>query len=431
MKRYSSWGRYCYAQSEPLSAAWLSDVRYGDGLNVVRGQARSYGDSCLLDEGSCIEMSDLKRFIAFDKTQGVLRAEAGVTLADVLAVAVPAGWFLPVTPGTKFVSLGGACANDVHGKNHWRDGSFGSHVLRLGLLRSSGELLELSAQENANLFAATIGGLGLTGVILWVEIQLTPITSAYVDDSSRQCENLSELLACFDETRETHQHRVAWLDCNAKGADIGRSIFSAANYSSLGPLANLQSSPLTVPFAPPVSPLNRVTVSAFNWLYYRKLRAAEKQSLQHYDTFFYPLDNIHHWNKMYGRKGFLQYQCVISQNVAAGLHALLKRISDSGQASFLSVLKELGEQCSPGLLSFPKAGYTLALDFPNKGKATLELLNDLDAITLEHNGRVYPAKDARMSAAMFRAGYGDKLEQFNLYRDPQLCSDFWRRVSDA
>lgn len=431
MSRYSSWGRFLYAESERVQPAWRDDIVLAEQKNLPRGYGRSYGDSCLVDGGTVIEMTGLNRFIAFDKTTGLLRAEAGVSLADILRVCVPAGWFLPVTPGTKFVSLGGACANDVHGKNHLRDGSFGNHVTQVELLRSSGERLLLSRTTNPELFAATIGGLGLTGAIVWVELQLAPIQSAYVDDNSRQCQNLSELLVCFDETRETHQHRVAWLDCNAKGADIGRSIFSAANYAQIGALANLQSSPLTVPFAPPISPLSRTTVSAFNWLYYRKLRAAEKESLQHYDAFFYPLDNIHDWNKIYGRKGFLQYQCVISDNVADGLRALLNRISDSGQASFLSVLKELGEQSSPGLLSFPKAGYTLALDFPNKGKATLKLLNDLDAITREHAGRVYPAKDARMSAEMFTYGYGEKIEQFNQYRDPAFNSDFWRRVTKS
>lgn len=429
MTRYSSWGRYVNAESEQIVFAWQSDISFEEKLYLARGLGRSYGDSCLINQGSTIEMASLNRFIAFDKTTGVLRAEAGVSLADILNVSVPVGWFLPVTPGTKFVSLGGACANDVHGKNHLQDGSFGCHVRCLGLARSSGEILELSPEQQPELFAATIGGLGLTGLIVWVEIQLTPIQTAYVDDDSKQCHNLEELLVRFDETRATHQHRVAWLDCNAKDAAIGRGIFSAANYASLGSLANLQTAPLSVPFAPPISPLNKTTVTAFNWLYFRKLRAAEKQSLQHYNQFFYPLDNILNWNKIYGRRGFLQYQCVIADDVSQGLFKLLKRIGDSGQASFLSVLKELGDSAAPGLLSFPKAGYTLALDFPNKGKDTLNLLNDLDAITREHAGRVYPAKDARMSKAMFYAGYGDKLEQFNQYRDPAFSSDFWRRVT--
>lgn len=429
--RYRSWGNYCHADSEPLRPAWLSELALPDGEFLARGFGRSYGDSCLLSGGSQLEMTSLNRFIAFDRRSGLLRAEAGVSLADVLAVCVPAGWFLPVTPGTKFVSLGGACANDVHGKNHLMDGSFGNWITQLSLLRSDvGELI-CSREQNPEWFAATIGGLGLTGVIRWLEIQLQPVASAYVEDDSIQCQSLHECLQWFAESRDSHRHRVAWLDCNARGSSLGRGIFSRANYAEVGGLQSPKKQPLSVPLTLPAQLLNRYTVSAFNAVYYRKLRAVRRQSLQHYNPFFYPLDNLLHWNRIYGSRGFLQYQCVVTRDVTAALEALLQRISQSGQASFLSVLKELGEHRSPGLLSFPRAGYTLALDFPFLSQQTLDLLNDLDAITREAGGAVYPAKDARMSASMFQFSYGAQLPGFEPYIDPRCRSDFWRRTGGA
>jgi FAD/FMN-containing dehydrogenase len=342
---------------------------------------------------------------------------------------VPHGWFLPATPGTKFVTLGGAIANDVHGKNHSSDGTFGRYVRAFELLRSDGSRRLCLPTENAEFYSATIGGLGLTGFIVWAEIQLLKIQNAFVDDDSFQCQNLDHCLQLFEQSKTSHQYRVAWIDCLAQGDALGRGIFSRANHCSNKTLSAMPvpRKKLSVPLTFPPYVLNKYTVSAFNALYFRKLGATKKSARLDYDTFFYPLDNIHHWNRIYGPRGFLQYQCVVAREPRAALHALLKRIAGSGQASFLSVLKEFGGLQSPGMLSFPRKGFTLALDFPNLGQSTLNLLDDLDAIVREAEGAIYPAKDARMSPDMYRFGYS-AIEKFSQYIDPKFSSSFWRRV---
>jgi FAD/FMN-containing dehydrogenase len=426
-----SWGRYFNYSHDERTMRWRQDALPISGATCLPyGLGRSYGDSCLNDGGVLINAQALDRLIAFDANAGILCCEAGVSLAGILQLCVPRGWFLPVTPGTKFVTIGGAIANDVHGKNHERDGTFGRYVRAFELLRSDGSRLRCSATENPEFYHATIGGLGLTGFVTWAEIQLLRVQNAFVDDDSFQCRDLEHCLQLFEQSRTSHQYRVAWIDCLAQGRSLGRGIFSRANHSSNNSLPathQQNNNKLTVPITFPPYVLNRYTVSAFNALYFRKLGAPEKKSRLDYDKFFYPLDNIHHWNRIYGPRGFLQYQCVVTREPSAALRALLLRIASSGQASFLSVLKEFGALESPGLLSFPRKGFTLALDFPNLGQSTLDLLNDLDAIVREAEGAVYPAKDARMSPEMFHLGY-PAVEDFIQYIDPQFSSSFWRRV---
>ena len=425
-----SWGRYFHYTHEERTLFWRGEVLPAiQSTMLPHGLGRSYGDSCLNDGGTLLHARALNHFIHFDKTTGLLRCEAGVSLADILDICVPQGWFLPAIPGTKFVTVGGAVANDVHGKNHCADGTFGRHVTALELLRSDGERLFCTPSENADLFCATIGGLGLTGFVTWVELQLIRVKNAFVNDDSFQCDNLDHCLQFFEQSRHTHRYRVVWLDCLAEGSALGRGIFSRANHCESDSLPALHKTgkKLSVPLTFPPHVLNQYSVQAFNALYYRKLGGRKKSTRASYDAFFYPLDNIHHWNRIYGPRGFLQYQCVVTRDVREALHALLKRIAQSGQASFLSVLKEFGDLPSPGMLSFPRKGYTLALDFPNLGERTLNLLNDLDAIVREAEGAIYPAKDARMSPAMFRAGFAD-IERFVLHIDPQFSSSFWRRV---
>lgn len=425
-----SWGHYFHYEHDERVLFWRDELLPSTENKILpHGLGRSYGDSCLNAGGTLVHARALNHFIQFDKKNGLLRCEAGVSLADILAVCVPQGWFLPVTPGTKFVTIGGAVANDVHGKNHVVDGTFGRHVSALELLRSNGERLLCTPSENIALFCATIGGLGLTGFITWVEVQLLPINNAFVNDDSFQCDNLDHCLQYFEQSRETHRYRVAWLDCLAQGNALGRGIFSRANHCDNGAFPALPEprKKLSVPLTFPSHVLNHYSVSAFNALYYRKLRGRKKSARLSYDSFFYPLDNIHHWNRIYGPRGFLQYQCVVTKDTRDALHALLQRISSAGQASFLSVLKEFGNLLSPGLLSFPRKGYTLALDFPNLGSSTLNLLNDLDAIVREAEGAVYPAKDARMPPDLFRAGF-PALDRFFEHIDPQFSSSFWRRV---
>lgn len=425
-----SWGRYFHYRQNDCALYWPGELLPVTNQSLLpHGLGRSYGDSCLNENATLVHTRGLDRIINFDVQTGVLRCESGVSLADLLDICVPHGWFLPVTPGTKFVTVGGAIANDVHGKNHHRDGSFGRHVKAFELLRSDTSRLLCKPDSHSEYFCATIGGLGLTGLIVWAEIQLLKIQNAFVDDDSFQCQSLDHCLQLFEQSSASHQYRVAWIDCLAQGGALGRGIFSRANHCSNEELPAMPVSrkKLSVPFTFPPYVMNKYTVTAFNALYFRKLGGIKKSSRLDYDAFFYPLDNIHHWNRIYGPRGFLQYQCVVSREPREALHALLARIAHSGQASFLSVLKEFGDLKSPGMLSFPRKGYTLALDFPNLGESTLTLFNDLDAIVREAEGAIYPAKDARMSPAAFRAGY-PAINNFLPYIDPQFSSSFWRRV---
>ena len=404
----------------------LRDPAWSDKLAI--GLRRSYGDSCLNTGGAVIETTGLDRLMAFDAEAGRLRAEAGVSLSEALQVVVPRGWFLPTTPGTRFVTLAGAVANDVHGKNHHRAGSFGSNVAMLGLIRSDGRRLALAPEADSDLFRATIGGLGLTGFIEWVEFQLTPIPSAVLDVEIAPFESLEHFWALAAESADSHEHTVAWIDCTT---NRGRGAFSRANWAPAGAqLARHNDKSIrVVPFDFPGFALNRLSVGAFNELYYRFQKLKVATTRQSYQDYFYPLNSIRGWNRLYGARGMRQYQCVIpwgEERVA--LPALLSEIARAGEASFLAVLKTFGDKSSPGLLSFPRPGTTLALDFPNRGETTLALMGRLDAIVREAKGALYPAKDGRMPADMFQRSFPN-WEIFASLKDPAMNSDFWRRVS--
>jgi FAD/FMN-containing dehydrogenase len=399
------------------------------GTTLPFGNGRSYGDSCLAATDHVLSLRGLNRFISADWTTGVLRAEAGVTLGEVLAVAVPRGWMLAVTPGTQFVTLGGALANDVHGKNHHVRGTFGRHVRRFSLLRSDGASHECAPDENLELFRASIGGLGLTGIIGWVEIQLMPVRSSRLTVHSRAFGNLDEFLALSRELDPQHEYGVAWIDCLAGGAALGRGIYLSADHAVDGEFASHPKRVRTVPFALPWSPVNRVTLKAFNAFYYRRQAARAGRAEVDYASYFYPLDGLLEWNRMYGRRGFQQYQFVVPEAAARdALHAFLRAIGAAGTGSFLAVLKRCGELSSPGLLSFPMPGISLALDFPQHEAKNQALFSRLDAIVRDAGGRLYPAKDAHMSGADFRAAYPawQALEQL---RDPALMSRFWQRTT--
>jgi L-gulonolactone oxidase len=397
------------------------------GSKLALGLRRSYGDSCLNGEGALIDTTALDRVIAFDPKMGRLRAESGMSLSEALKLSVPQGLFLPTTPGTRFVTLGGAVANDVHGKNHHSAGSFGASVLALGLRRSDGGQLTVTPETEPSLFRATVGGLGLTGVIEWVEVSLAPIPSTVLDVEIVPFQNLEAFWALATKSVGSHEHTVAWIDC---ASARGRGVFTRANWASSGGLVpHDDGSPRAVPFEFPGFVLNRLSVGAFNELYYRlhKLKAAKQT--QDYARYLYPLDSIRDWNRLYGACGMRQYQCVIPRGAErAALPALLGEIARSGQASFLAIIKTLGDKPSPGLLSFPRPGTTLALDFPNRGKLTLALMSRLDAIVRDAKGALYPAKDGRMPADMFRLSFPE-WETFAQLKDPAMNSDFWRRVS--
>jgi FAD/FMN-containing dehydrogenase len=433
MRRYQSWGRYPRATPRAVAPiVWRSDPpRLAElgGPVLPYAYGRSYGDSCLNDGGVLLDVAPLKRFIAFDEERGVLRCEAGVSLADVLELVVPRGWFLPVVPGTKFVSVGGAIANDIHGKNHHVAGTFGCHVTTFELLRSTGERLVCSPEQNAELFRATIGGLGLTGVVLWAEFRLKRIPGPSIAMERIRFARLDEFFELSASDRD-HEYTVAWVDCLARGEHLGRGLYMRGEHapSANGAAPVPAPSRLAVPFDMPAGLLNAATVAAFNAVYYRSQLRARVERVVPYESFFFPLDGVHHWNRMYGRPGFLQYQCVVPDETDRGpITAILERISRAREASFLAVLKRFGTVTSPGMLSFPRPGATLALDFRNRGARTLALLDDLDAIVREAGGAVYPAKDARMSADSFRR-YFPAWEAFAAHVDPQFSSSFWRRV---
>jgi len=435
MKSYQSWGHYpkinknkqdvYHVYSDSFS---FPDLNENDSASFLAyAQGRSYGDVCLNENGILLDTQHLDQFIDYDKEKGILRCEAGVTFETILQLIIPHNWFLPVTPGTKYISVGGAVANDVHGKNHHKVGTFGRHVLKLELLRSNGDRIICSPTENTELFNATIGGLGLTGLINWVEFSLKKISGSNIEQETFRFNNLNEFYKLSDDSNNNWEYTVAWIDCLASGDELGRGLFMRGNHCPSSTKHKFKPAKLSVPFNAPGFLLNKYTVRIFNHLYFKK--PIKQYSKIDYNPFFYPLDAISNWNKLYGRKGFMQYQCVISnEHREMAMTEMLSVISESGQASFLTVLKEFGDIKSPGMLSFPRPGITLALDFPNRGQVTLELLNRLDNITLKYSGSVYPAKDARMSAASF-ARYYPNWKEFEQYIDPHFSSSFRRRVA--
>ncbi|MEZ2419345.1 FAD-dependent oxidoreductase [Luteibacter sp. RCC_6_2] len=431
--RGQSWGRYPRATQRIVSFSDRhSPLPSADLSMLPRGNGRSYGDSCLNSGGILLHTRSMDRFIAFDPATGVLECEAGVLFADVLDLVVPQGWFLPVTPGTRYVTVGGAIANDVHGKNHHRAGTMGHHVRGFELLRSDGQRMQCSPTNNADWFAATVGGLGLTGMITRATIQLRRIASPWMITESHRFGDLRSFFDLSARSESDYEYTVAWIDCVARGRSLGRGVFSRSNHAPAHPdqRPNPPKDRPGIPFTPPVSLVNRLSLRAFNQLYYHWQRRKVAYATTHYLPFFYPLDGISDWNRMYGPRGFLQYQCVVPPTDAeAVVLDLLQLISQSGQGSFLAVLKQFGSVPSPGMLSFVRPGTTLALDFANGGPKTFSLLDKLDALVSAAGGAVYPAKDARMSSANFRT-YFPYWKDFMPFIDPSFSSSFWRRVME-
>jgi len=394
------------------------------------GCGRSYGDSGLNADGALIDATGLDRFIELGD-DGLLRCEAGVTLAEILDLVVPRGWCLPVVPGTRWVTVGGAIANDIHGKNHHRLGTFGTHVTRLELVRSSGERMVCSAEANPELFAATIGGLGLTGLILWAEIRLQRVAGPGIDEERIRFEGLDQFLAIAAEDAQ-HEYTAAWVDCLRRGRRLGRGVyFRGAHGARPSGWRSLAVDPrVRVPCDAPSALLNRLTISAFNALNYRRAPRGRSRRAVEFGSFFFPLDGIGDWNRLYGRRGFVQYQCVVPEAAREAIREILERVSGSREVASLGVLKRFGDRRSPGLLSFPRPGLTLAVDLALRGRATLGLLEELDGLVRQVGGAVYPAKDARMSGESFRAFF-PAWERFARQMDPRFSSSFWRRVSGS
>jgi FAD/FMN-containing dehydrogenase len=430
-RHVASWGRHPALSPERTVALRDRDARLPGHLPPALpfGNGRSYGDSCRNAGGTLLLTRGLDRFIDFDAERGVLRCEAGVLFDDILRLVVPAAWFPPVTPGTRFVTMGGAIANDVHGKNHHVAGSFGRHLDCFELLRSDGTRQLCSPTQAPELFAATIGGLGLTGLITWAQFRLSRIPGPWLAVETLRFRSLDEFFALSGESNEW-EHTVAWIDCLAPRGERGRGLFSrarpVAHDRTAAPVPRTR---LRVPFTPPVPLLGGAGLRHFNRLWFH--RPLRRHAVRHYAPFLYPLDGIGDWNRLYGPRGFVQHQCVIPPDVAQPvMAAMLDRIAADGAGSFLAVLKRFGDLPSPGLLSFPRPGTTLALDFPWRGGRTARLLAALDGMVAEAGGAVYPAKDAHMSGAHFRAFF-PRWQAFSGFVDPGFSSSFWRRVTSG
>ncbi len=429
---FESWGRYPTYPAHMKPLHWQGDFpRAIDGVHhgaLPVGMGRSYGDVCLLKDGTLLPTVSMNRILDFDMATGVLTAEAGITLAQILEFTVPRGYFLPVSPGTKYVTLGGAIANDIHGKNHHVAGTFGCHVPQFELVRSDGTRLICSQTENPDFYAATIAGLGLTGVITWAQLKMIPIVSRACDVEYIHFHGVDEFLDLT--TRYAHAtYTVSWVDVTSTGKNFARGIFMAGEHSTVpAPLTTSAKPKLTFPIELPGFALNKYSVAAFNTLFFHKQMGAHKKFVQDYEPYFYPLDAVLKWNKMYGKSGLLQFQYAIPwEHAREGTIAILGEVAKSGLASFLAVLKAFGDMPSPGMMSFPRAGITLALDFPIKPGVSFALFDRLAEMTNEFGGRLYPAKDARMTSAQYQTFY-PQWESFARFKDPALTSSFWERV---
>ena len=431
MKKVSSWGRlsaHSHDMVDLSDRSGISGVLAKHRPGIAHGMGRSYGDVCLNPEGVLWKTTRLDRFIHFDDSTGRLVCEAGVLLRDIQRLVIPRGWILPVSPGTQLVTVGGAIANDVHGKNHHVSGSFGDHVQWLRLVRTNGEIIECGPSLRPDWFTAIVGGLGLTGIIIEIEIQLRRVVGPWLSIETVPYANLGEFFQLADGSEAEWEHTVSWIDCvSGKG---GRGLFMRANPTDGDDRPEPKKDrKLTVPLVPPVSLVNRLSLRPFNMAYFHLKKWQADHAIVHYEPFFYPLDNLLEWNRMYGPKGFFQYQSVVPREVGQdAVQAMLSEIARSGDGSFLTVAKTFGNRQPVGMMSFPQPrGVTLALDFPNKGVRTIKLFERLDDIVRQAGGRIYLAKDARMPRDLFETGY-PRLDEFLKYRDPGISSALSRRL---
>ncbi len=402
----------------------LKEVMQDSLPGLPFGVGRSYGDVCLNPKGNLWDCAGMNKFLSFDRQQGILHCEAGTLLRDIQRLVVPEGWILPVSPGTQLVTVGGAIANDVHGKSHHRQGTFGNHIRKFRLLRTDGEMIECSPIAEPEWFAATVGGMGLTGVILDAEIKLQKITGPWIESETIPFSSLEEFFILNEESEQDWEYTVSWIDC----LNSGKGLFMRGNHSEQSGGREPGGLSLTMPFTPPVSLVNKISLRLFNTAYYAVNKRKKGKFITHYQPFFYPLDKLHEWNRMYGPRGFFQYQIVVPKDDGRkSIATVLKTIERSGEGSFLAVLKTFGDKEPVGLMSFPRPGITLALDFPNKGRTTMELFDELNNIVADAGGRLYGAKDACMPIELFKKGY-PQLETFLQYRDPGITSGLSRRL---
>lgn len=432
MAEITNWGRYLKVSGEEKRVErieQLSEYIEKTSRFIPRGNGRCYGDSSLQKE--ILSTLGLNKFLNFDKEKGLLTCESGVLLKEILKVIVPNGFFLPVTPGTKFITIGGAVAANVHGKNHHKEGAISRYIIEMQIMIEDGSILDCSRSSNSSLFYQTIGGMGLTGIILSVTFELKRIETSYIKTKSIKAANLQQILEYFDKYKD-YTYSVAWIDCLAKKENIGRSILMLGEHAKFFDLPEKISSPkkihddksIVIPPYFPSFALNKYSINIFNWLYYNKFSAQEKNQIQHYNSYFYPLDKLSKWNRIYGKQGFVQYQFVLPfMNGRENLYNILEKISDAGCGSFLAVLKTFGErEENVSSLSFPTSGYTLALDF-KVSKKVFVLLQELDKLVIEYGGKIYLAKDALLSAKTFRIMYPEQVihaPKFNSLQSERL-----------
>jgi decaprenylphospho-beta-D-ribofuranose 2-oxidase len=434
----SGWGRYPVVETDayrPERIARLGELVRGRGPVLGRGLGRSYGDAALNGAGTTILFERLNRFLSFDPETGVLECEAGATIADIIQVFGPRGFLPAVCPGTRYVTVGGAIACDIHGKNHHRDGSFGRHVLGFRLITASGEAVGCGPDRDPDLFRATVGGMGLTGLIAEATIRLRRVPGPHISVDYDRAPDLDTALRMFEENDERYAYSMAWIDCLARGRALGRSVLMRGDPvpEQTTPLVAASGPPrLRVPFDLPTWVLNPVTMRAFNTLYYHRHPVRRHGVVTDFESFFFPLDRIGDWNRIYGRRGFLQWQCVVPTETGRAALIRLLELARRGHGSFLAVLKRFGEETGAGPLAFPRPGYTLALDFPANGDGLLRLLDAMDDIVAEAGGRLYLAKDARMRRDFFHATYPDLPAWLAVKRrvdpDNRFSSDLSRRL---
>jgi len=402
-KIISGWGGYPKQEAQLINPSSRSDLKIEAQKQksfIPRGMGRSYGDSASAQV--VLETSCYDHMIEFDADKGYLKAEAGITFREILNLIVPKGWFLPVTPGTSFVTLGGAIASDVHGKNHHNAGTFAQHVKSMSVLLGNGDVIKVTPLENIDFFRATCGGMGLTGVIISATIQLIPIQSSFINQKTIKAYCIEAACEAF-ENNSSANYSVAWIDCLARGKGLGRSVLMLGEHAESGDLELAIKDPISMPIYTPAVLLNRITMKAFNGAYWYKAKHNHLKKVP-LMSYFYPLDAIGSWNKVYGRAGFLQYQFVIPKaDGVTNMRKLLAEIVKSGEQSFFAVLKQFGE-ANDNFLSFPISGYTLALDF-KFSMLTIKLLNRLDDLVKDMGGRVYLTKDAVMQETIFKATY--------------------------
>lgn len=422
IKEITNWGNYPVKQANEIAGSSINDIRtslaFTNGPIIPRGNGRCYGDASLGE--NVLSSLNLDYVLSFDYTNGIFQCESGMILDQILEIIVPKGWFLPVTPGTKYITIGGAIASDIHGKNHHVDGSFCDHVIEMDIMLFNGDVVTCSPIINQELFEASRGGMGLTGFILRATFRLKKIETSFIRQVQVKASNLNELMELFQEYR-SYTYTMSWIDCLKSGKHFGRSILMAGEHAvkdelntkqmrnSLEPYSDTL---FTFPVNLPSFVLNPYTVKGFNFLYYQKNFRKYSNNIVPYDPFFYPLDKILDWNKGYGRNGFLQYQFVLPmESSKQGMVDILNRINRKGMGSFLAVFKVFGRQNN--LISFPMEGCTLALDFPVR-KDLFPFLDELDRVVLDYGGRLYLTKDARMKAGIFWKSYSGSERFFEL-----------------